>query len=256
MIVVSTTGGPASCPRRTAGEWLVASIDVEWTKNYRVKNGNRPFCCSIVWVEVPDDEAPADLAKCSFAYTSVYTEHDGEAPYLVESAAVGLAAAIRGADLLVGHQLCTDLGVLAAHASSPDVANVIKMTRDYWRRRREHAEPWIVDTRYDATALLTGRSRRLVDVCTDVGLDVTQPELARTSMTALHRHWLESGDAEARERITVMNLRHSLSTALVALRAVGWGTWTPVLNVNDLLDAELAGTFAWIGHPTFRVLTT
>jgi hypothetical protein len=75
-------------------------------------------------------------------------------------------------------------------------------------------------------------------------------------MTALHRTWLASGSTEARERITVMNLRHSLSAALVALRVAGWGTWTLVLNVNDLLDAELAGTFAWIDHPTFRALTS
>jgi hypothetical protein len=40
-------------------------------------------------------------------------------------------------------------------------------------------------------------------------------------MTALHRDWLTSADTEARERVTVLNVRHSLSTALVALRATG-----------------------------------
>lgn len=59
--------------------------------------------------------------------------------------------------------------------------------------------------------------RRLVDVCTGLSLDVTQPELARTSMPAWHRQWLNEG----RERISVLNLRHSLSTAQVAARHEG-----------------------------------
>jgi len=40
-------------------------------------------------------------------------------------------------------------------------------------------------------------------------------------MTALHRRWLELGDVTAREKITVLNLRRALSTALVAARASG-----------------------------------
>lgn len=45
--------------------------------------------------------------------------------------------------------------------------------------------------------VLSGASRRLVDVRGELRLDVTQPELARKSMTALHRDWLERGDTEA-----------------------------------------------------------
>jgi hypothetical protein len=72
---------------------------------------------------------------------------------------------------------------------------------------------------HDAGHVLACQSRRLVDVCADLRLDVTQPELRGTSMTALHRRWLELADTTAREKITVLNLRHSLSTAMVAARA-------------------------------------
>lgn len=51
-----------------------------------------------------------------------------------------------------------------------------------------------------------------VDVCAELRLDVTQPELRGSSMTALHRRWPQDGDVAAREKITVLNLRHSLST--------------------------------------------
>lgn len=102
--------------------------------------------------------------------------------------------------------------------------------------------------------MLFGRSRRLVDVCGELDLDVTQPELARKSMTALHRDWLTNRDVEARERITVLNLRHSLSTALVGLRAAGELTWPKPVNVNTMVATALAGRLGWLDHPTFRAL--
>ena len=68
------------------------------------------------------------------------------------------------------------------------------------------------------------------------------------------RAYLDTGSAEARERISVLNLRHSLSTALVALRATGQAGWTDTVNVNQLLAAELGDAFGWLGHPTFTAL--
>ena len=111
-----------------------------------------------------------------------------------------------------------------------------------------------MDTRYDAGHVLACASRRLVDVCTDLRLEVTQPELRGTSMTALHRRWLETQDVTAREKISVLNLRHSLSTALVAAHAAGLGHWRGRLNVNRLLAAGLGGAFGWLADPEFTAL--
>jgi hypothetical protein len=47
----------------------------------------------------------------------------------------------------------------------------------------------------------------------------------------------------------VLNLRHSLSTALVGLRATDHARWSGNLNVNHLLAAELGDTFGWLAHP-------
>jgi hypothetical protein len=73
-------------------------------------------------------------------------------------------------------------------------------------------------------------------------------------MTALHRRWLQAGDITAREKVTVLNLRHSLSTAMVAARAAGLAHWPADLNVNQLLASELGSAFGWLAHPGFTTL--
>jgi len=159
------------------------------------------------------------------------------------------------ASLIAGHQLCSDLAVLAAAAAGarpPAVAAAAAA----WRQRRQepYGQPRFLDARYDAGHVLTSQSRRLVDVCADLRLDVTQPELRGTSMTALHRRWLELGDTTAREKITVLNPRHSLSAAMVAARAAGLAQWQPGLNVNRVLADELGDAFSWLAHPVFTAL--
>ena len=158
-------------------------------------------------------------------------------------------------DLITGHQLSSDLAVLAAvgaRAPHPGIA----AAQAAWRQRRQHdpGGPRLLDTRYDAGHILRCASRRLVDVCADLNLDVTQPELRGTSMTALHRRWLEQADTPAREKITVLNLRHALSTALVAARAAGLASWPPGLNVNTMLAAGLDGALGWLNDPVFTAL--
>jgi hypothetical protein len=255
MITVSSLADPDHAPRISAGRALVASIDVEWTKNYKVKNGNRPFCCSVVYLELPDG-TPSDLNTAHFEYVSVYLEPGEPAAKLATRADAMIATALRDAGLITGHQVCADLALLASTAEAAGVpARSVAAARAAWRQRRAGGQPrHVFDTRYDAGHVLRGTSRRLVDVATELGLDVTQPELRGTSMTALHRRWLDAGDSAARERISVLNLRHSLSTALVAMFASGRGRWSGSLNVNQLIARHAAGAWPWLDSPAFRDL--
>ncbi|MER7456318.1 hypothetical protein [Micromonospora sp. NPDC126480] len=256
MHVISDLDGPGGVPARLPGTRLVASIDVEWSKNYRIKNGNQAFCYSIVWLTVPiGDGSPVllDTGRLPVACTSLYLDSDAERGDLVAAAAADIAAATEAADLITGHQLCSDLAVLAANAG-PRPPAALLAARQAWRDRRTDTARQVLDTRFDADHVLFGRSRRLVDVCGELDLDVAQPELARKSMTALHRDWLTNRDVQARERITVLNLRHSLSTALVGLRAAGELTWPKPVNVNTMVATALAGRVGWLDHPTFRAL--
>jgi hypothetical protein len=254
LITTSNLTHPDRPPRTTRGI-RIASIDVEWTKNYRIKNGNRPFCYSIVWLDLPTTSTPADVATLPFGYTSVYIEDPAETPALVHQAAATLRTAADSADIITGHQLCSDLAVLDANADQPQ--QPLAQARAAWKQRRTPADdqPRYLDTRFDAGHLLTSASRRLVDVCTELGLDVTQPELRGTSMTALHRRWLEHGEAPAREKISVLNVRHSLSTAYVAAHAAGLAHWDMRgFNVNQSLATGTAGAWDWLTSPTFTDL--
>ena len=255
MHVLSDLGGPGHAPTRPRGHRLVAAIDVEWTKNYKIKNGNRVFCYSIVWLSVPERNSNRKPTRVRtgppFRWTSAYLNTDAERASLIEMAASDIAAAIDHADQVIGHQLCSDFAVLTANAGRRVPAALLNARRRWHERRNDER---MLDTRFDAGHILCNESRRLVDVCNELKLDVTQPELSRKSMTALHRDWIERGDKEARERITVLNLRHSVSSAYVALRASGHLVWSRKLSVNSALTNALHGELEWLEHPTFQAL--
>jgi hypothetical protein len=244
-------GEAPPCP---PGTRLLAAIDVEWSKNYRVKNGNVPFCFSVAWLSVAAAAEEAITDTTPFWYTSAYVQDDGERGDLITAADAALGSLTRSASVIAGHQLCSDLAVLAAADSGQSPA--IKDAASGWRQRRDPppGQPPFLDTRYDAGHVLACQSRRLVDVCADLRLDVTQPELRGASMTALHRRWTECGDVSAREKITVLNLRHSLSTVIVAARAAGLASWQPGLNVNRLLSGQLGSELGWTADPVFTAL--
>jgi hypothetical protein len=255
LIVSTNAPGPGFAPARLPAARMLAAIDVEWSKNYRIRGGNVPFCYSVIWLPLPAGHTSTDLGTGRFWYASSYVEDAGECADLVASADAALGCLLEHASLITGHQLCSDLAVLAAAATGPQPP-AIAAAATAWRQRRQDTcgQPRFLDTRYDAGHILSCQSRRLVDVCADLRLDVTQPELRGTSMTALHRRWLDLGDTAAREKITVLNLRHSLSTALVAARAAELAHWRPGLNVNRLLARELGDAFGWLAHPVFTAL--
>lgn len=253
MIASSNMPGCAAVPARPPGTLLVAAVDVEWSKNYRIRDGNVPFCYSVVWLAVPPGGPGTSLGSGAFWYTSAYVRDSAETQELAAGAGHALERVLQHADLIAGHQLSSDLGVLATASAAPLPG--VAAARAAWHQRHViGAGPRVVDTRYDAGHVLACTSRRLVDVCSDLRLDVTQPELRGTSMTALHRRWLETGDTTAREKITILNLRHSLSTALVAAHAGGLGYWQRGLNVNRLLAHGLDGSFGWLSSPVFTAL--
>ncbi len=228
------------------------SFDLEWTKNYSVKNGSVPFCFSLVFFS--DAARPSSLEerlKCGFV--SYYIEHPEEVDDLVRSAVESLHGTPLQQSTLVGHQLSSDLGVLASKAPA-DVRGMVATLRRRWHERKTTANgrPAVFDSRYDLLGL-EGTSRRLVDVCCEYNMDVRQPELSG-SMTAMQRTFLECADPRIYERLAVLNLRHSLSAALLYYFAQRGQRPRRTLNVNRIIHRMLRGHFAYLRTAGFKEL--
>src|SRR5260370_4861650 len=115
VIVSSNLAGSGLVPRCPPGTCL-AAIDVEWSKNYQIRGGNVPFCYSVAWLPLPASGASTGLDTTPFWYTSAYVEDASQGPDLVAGADTALACLMEHASLIAGHQLCSDLAVLAAAA--------------------------------------------------------------------------------------------------------------------------------------------
>ncbi len=128
----------------------------------------------MIWLQVPRDGG-APLPP-RFAFTSMYVTGSDQTQELIAAADTEVANMVRHADLIIGHQVSSDLAVLR-NASTEPLASVEELRARWHHRRETSASPAIVDSRYDAGGILRGTSRRLVDVCTELGLDVTQGRL-------------------------------------------------------------------------------
>ena len=234
-VIIITSSEPQAWPGRPPGATIMAAVDVEWSKNYRVPNGNVPFCYSVIWLSVPASSRRRSLDRPVSA-TRRYTWRTLRKLKTCQPAPTGpFAMSSAPAGLIAGHQLCSDLAVLA---------NTATARRTPWRRCARpggsggrppdpsHRSSTPATTSATCSAASAAASSTCAATCC---LDVTQPELRGTSMTALHRRWLQAGDVQAREKISVLNLRHSLSTALAALYAAGIGRW----------DARSTSTRCW-----------
>jgi hypothetical protein len=154
-----------------ASERFVAALDVEWAKNYRIKDGSRPFCYSLVLLRWPRDGDDLSTYPASFGFKSVYVTRKGDETALIAALDGDLQAWLASDSVLVGHQLSSDLSVVKNASASTLVG--LEGAYELWRTRRNE-DGRVFDTRYDVDHLPIGASRRLVDVCGDLKLDVRQ----------------------------------------------------------------------------------
>jgi hypothetical protein len=243
---------PFDRPDRLFGvpERFVVTLDVEWTKNYKIRNGSRPFCYSLVLLRWPEPDADLNSYPTTFGFKSVYVSHAEDEAALIAELDRDLQAWLASDSVLAGHQLSSDLTVVKAAAGAQLVG--VDATYELWQARR-NGTARVFDTRYDVDHLPLGASRRLVDVCSDLKLDVTQPELVRGSMTKLQRDFLESRDELLREQLLTLNVRHSLSTALVACLGMGLVA-SGAQNVNDLVHQEMWDLVNYVRSKQFAPL--
>ncbi len=239
----------------------IIGFDAEWTKNYKIKNGNIPFCFSVVTVGGQElSFNKLNKGNIKFKYIQYYCENREDFKELVAIANLWLDKILNVLDnsVLCGHQISSDFSVLYNFGVANDVGSLIHIERirEEWRKRKENNPVHIMDTRYDIVQTFLGESRRLVDMCNDFELDVTQPELKKLSMTKLQNIFYETKDENIYERISVMNLRHSLcAVVLYWLNGkINNAEQRKPLNINKSIYNCLKGDFSWVASKEFSVL--
>jgi hypothetical protein len=88
-------------------ERSVVALDVEWTKNYMVKNGSRPFCYSLVLVRWPENDNDLSTFPTTFGFKSVYLSESSDESALVAELDRDLQSWLSTDSVLTGHQLLT-----------------------------------------------------------------------------------------------------------------------------------------------------
>jgi hypothetical protein len=232
------------------------SIDTEWTKNYKEKNGNKPFNYSIIYFnDVNKDDIKKE--KYLFKFISVYIEKEDEIPELINM--LNNQINPNNFKLLIGHQIISDLHTFknyAKHYKNIDTSNYINWI-DYFKNRKENKK--IFDTRFDIKNRLKNKSRRLVDVCDEMKIRnqkdlYTQPELMSKSMTYLHNQFIKNNDKNIREKLSVLNLRHNLSAILVYQLYIDNIRLRKYININKILYKNLKDIFPYVKEDSFKQL--
>lgn len=244
---------PFSSPKRVT----VVGFDLEWTKNYKIKNGNKPFCFSFVFF--PGDVALSTVEKqLHFGFYLRYAEREEDMEDLIREAnrILGDFLDYSGAMTIVGHQLSSDISVILNCPSGKQKSNFIRL-KTLWQERKQVPSKKrnleVFDSRYDLEVLLKKKSRRLVDVCEECRLEVVQPEIS-SSMTKMQSNFYVSGEKKIMEKLSILNIRHSLSAAILFLIHRDKRKASMAINVNRILRRNLADQFDYVSGKEFEKL--
>ena len=240
-----------------SGQTLVVGFDLEWTKNYKIKNGNKPFCFSFVFFS-EDVILNAVEKKLDFGFYLRYAEREDDIENLIREASriFGDFLDYSGIMTIVGHQLSSDISVILNCPSGKQKSNFIRL-KTLWQERKQVPSKKrnleVFDSRYDLEILLKKKSRRLVDVCEECRLEVVQPEIG-SSMTKMQNDFYASGGKNIMEKLSILNIRHSLSAAILFLMHRDKCKASMAINVNRILRQNLAGQFDYVSEKEFEKL--
>ncbi|MCL6592065.1 MAG: hypothetical protein K6U80_19215 [Firmicutes bacterium] len=142
-------------------ENLIVAFDLEWTKNYKIKNGNTPFCFSFVYFTKQD--SIDNYENMEFGFINNYIQALDEEPELLKRANDDLGNFLKQKGILVGHQLISDISVILSRAEN-NKNNFIKLKQLWQIRRSNNNSPInVFDTRYDLKNYLTISKEKAVD---------------------------------------------------------------------------------------------
>lgn len=242
-----------------SGKEIIVSFDLEWTKNYKIKNGNQPFCFSFVFFPLAVSSTTAETTL-DFGFYLRYVESKDEIASLVDEANKILGDFLNHSSriFIIGHQLSSDIAIVLSHSEKKKRNNFVRLKK-LWQTRKEMSQKnksaELFDSRYDIDVLLKKKSRKLVDICKECHMGVVQPEIT-SSMTKMQNDFYVSGDIKIMEKLSVLNIRHSLSAAILFLmyKEKRKAEAEKVINVNQIIYRNLANQFDYVCSEDFRKL--
>lgn len=161
-----------------------------------------------------------------------------------------------GQIIIIGHQLSSDISVILNCPAGKQKSHFAQL-KTLWQSRKQTSLKkkgiQVFDSRYDLEDLLKEKSRRLVDVCEECRLGVVQPEIG-SSMTKMQNDFYACGDKRIMEKLAVLNIRHSLSAAILFLMHRDKRKSRSVINVNQILRRNLTDQFEYVRGEDFKKL--
>ncbi len=206
--------------KKPLGKKRIVAIDTEWAKNWKAKEKVVPFCCSFHTIYlggILDTIVLNDLYMESEIYFR--SQNDSTQDYIDKVEKI-LSSYIDNDTIFIGHQLSSDLHTFV-HNSSNRLGNILWLIESIRLRKNRNVNKKIlsvIDTRYDIKNRIKGNGgEKLRNVSLRYKVYAVQNELNEMSLTKMYNHYISDGDFEKREKLSIMNWRHSFQTALVCL---------------------------------------
>lgn len=229
---------------RPSGKKRIVAIDTEWAKNWKAEEKVVPFCCSFHTIYLDDITDPIVLEDpCMESEMYFRSKRDSTQDYIDKVEKI-LSSYINEDTLFVGHQLSSDLHTFVQNSTKrlDSLSLLIESLRLRKNKNTDRRVLNVMDTRYDIKNRLRGNGgEKLRNVSLRCKVYAIQNELNEMSLTKMYNQYILDGDVLKREKLSVMNWRHSFQTSLICLLDMnpGYSIYNKKFDDNFLVTNDI-----------------
>jgi len=197
----------------------IVAIDTEWAKNWRAEEKVIPFCCSFHTIYIDNALSTIDLDDICMESEIYFRSQTDSTQGYIDKVEQILSSYIDYDTIFVGHQLSSDLYTFVQNSKNK-LDNTLYLIESLRLRKKKGSGKMlsVIDTRYDIKNRIRGNGgEKLRNVSLKYKVYAIQNELNEVSLTKMYNQYVIDGDVEKREKLSVMNWRHSFQTALICL---------------------------------------
>ncbi len=224
------------------GTCRIVAIDTETAKNWRSTIKFIPFCASFfsIYYDSKNINQAIDIENLYIECEVYFRDNEHSTSDYLKNVnnMIGRYLNSPVKTTIVGHQLTIDLFSLK-NMSSEKLDNVeLLIERCKKRKMQENDNLQVDDTRYDIQNRIIGEEK-LRTVSLRLNIFAVQNELEKLSLTKQYNKYIGDNDTLKRERLIIMNLRHSFQTALVWLRDAVYSEESNIYKSNFITTNDM-----------------